>query len=126
MGCSKFFGWDEDMICPETGAKPLCNTSDLNEELGQVEYLFTDKTGTLTDNDLVFRICSIGGVKYEYSESNKLKIIKEDPKNSLEIVDESLYNGFLEALAICHTVRVLPGSGEDGLKYQASSLDEEM
>lgn len=42
----------------------LANTSDLNEELGQVEYLFTDKTGTLTENLMVFRRCSIDGNVY--------------------------------------------------------------
>ena len=38
---SRFFGWDADMYCPETGEPPLCNSSDLNEELGQV-YLHTE------------------------------------------------------------------------------------
>lgn len=42
----------------------LANSSDLNEELGQVEYLFTDKTGTLTENLMVFRRCSIDGNVY--------------------------------------------------------------
>lgn len=41
--------------------KPKCNSSDLNEELGQVEVLFSDKTGTLTENSMRFMACSIGG-----------------------------------------------------------------
>jgi phospholipid-transporting ATPase len=39
-------------------------TSDLNEDLGQIEYVFSDKTGTLTRNMMEFRKCSIGGVAY--------------------------------------------------------------
>lgn len=47
-----------------TDQPALANTSDLNEELGQVEYLFADKTGTLTENLMVFRRCSINGKSY--------------------------------------------------------------
>jgi len=61
---SFFFSWDLDMY-DETNDQPaVANTSDLNEELGQVEYLFTDKTGTLTENLMVFRRCSIDGKVY--------------------------------------------------------------
>lgn len=57
---------------------PLANTSDLNEELGQVEYLFTDKTGTLTENLMVFRRCSIDGKMYLEKDCNgKLYLIPE-------------------------------------------------
>ena len=36
----------------------------LSEELGQISHVFSDKTGTLTCNDMVFRKMSINGVSY--------------------------------------------------------------
>lgn len=51
--------YDEQMDQPA-----LIHTLNLNEELGQIEYLFADKTGTLTENMMVFRRCSINGKIY--------------------------------------------------------------
>ncbi|KAM5334367.1 phospholipid-transporting ATPase IF isoform 3-T3 [Glossophaga mutica] len=62
---SFFIGWDLDLYHEESDQKAQVNTSDLNEELGQVEYVFTDKTGTLTENEMQFRECSINGIKYQ-------------------------------------------------------------
>jgi P-type E1-E2 ATPase len=39
-------------------------SSSLNEELGQIEYVFTDKTGTLTCNIMEFKIAVIGDMIY--------------------------------------------------------------
>ena len=43
--------------------------SNLNEELGQIEFVFSDKTGTLTDNSLDFRKCVIGDTNYGTGET---------------------------------------------------------
>ena len=42
-----FFKWDSDMYDEENKLSARVNTSDINEELGQIEYLFSDKTGHL-------------------------------------------------------------------------------
>ena len=41
-----------------------CRTFTINEDLGQIGYVFSDKTGTITQNKLVFKMLSIGGVQY--------------------------------------------------------------
>ena len=48
----------------------MARTSDLIEELGQVEFIFSDKTGTLTKNEMIFQKCSINNQIYGDTENN--------------------------------------------------------
>lgn len=59
-----FINEDANMYKPEVDGKALCRSANLCQELGQIEYMFTDKTGTLTSNEMVFKMASIGGILY--------------------------------------------------------------
>ncbi|KAG1676697.1 putative phospholipid-transporting ATPase IF [Nymphon striatum] len=104
-----------------------------------VEYLFSDKTGTLTENDMQFRRCSINGIHYVEKGGLLCEISNNDSEESNPLLGQYSKDvlSFLEVLALCHTVHLSTNidkpvgviNGIDlGLcnffEYQASSPDE--
>ncbi|XP_070504807.1 phospholipid-transporting ATPase IF isoform X2 [Chironomus tepperi] len=109
--CAFYLEWDPHLYDEETNQPCIVNTSDLNEELGQINILFSDKTGTLTKNEMIFKQCSINGKMY----SQEGRGLQENGKNySLKIGECSKHvYTFFEALAVCHTVQVAGMYEED-------------
>nr|XP_048721324.1 phospholipid-transporting ATPase IG isoform X8 [Caretta caretta] len=129
---SFFIAWDKEMYDEEIQEGALVNTSDLNEELGQVEYVFTDKTGTLTENSMKFIECCIDGHKYSGRMSEVDGFSHTDgPMTYYGKALKCREELFLRALCLCHTVQIKEGDNVDGLivnqecsTYISSSPDE--
>ncbi|XVF25160.1 hypothetical protein REPUB_Repub13aG0189600 [Reevesia pubescens] len=66
---ASFINQDIQMYDEETGNTAQARTSNLNEELGQVDTILSDKTGTLTCNQMDFLKCSIAGTAYGVNSS---------------------------------------------------------
>uniref|UniRef100_A0A671W488 Phospholipid-transporting ATPase n=1 Tax=Sparus aurata TaxID=8175 RepID=A0A671W488_SPAAU len=112
-----FINWDVEMYYSETDTPAMARTSNLNEELGQVKYLFSDKTGTLTCNVMHFKKCTIAGITYgSFDDPALIQNIEKNHPTSPQICE------FLTMMAVCHTV--VPEREENQIIYQASSPDE--
>lgn len=74
------------MYDEKTDMTANARTSNLNADLGQVKFLMTDKTGTLTCNVMKLKCCSIGGTSYgEQDEGEEL--------NDKALIDNMNFNG---------------------------------
>lgn len=62
------------MYHAETDTPAMARTSNLNEELGQVRYIFSDKTGTLTRNVMEFKKCAVGDDVYSTTDSTLVEV----------------------------------------------------
>merc|ERR1712226_383679 len=98
--------------------KARARTSNLNDELGRIKHVFSDKTGTLTQNKMVFKKCFVNGSAYDVDENLTLEWV-----NKTYMEDNSLggLNDFLLMMASCNSVT--PNSKANG-GFISSSPDE--
>uniref|UniRef100_A0A8B9RLR4 Phospholipid-transporting ATPase n=1 Tax=Astyanax mexicanus TaxID=7994 RepID=A0A8B9RLR4_ASTMX len=148
LGHSYFINWDRKMYYSRKDTPAEARTTTLNEELGQVEFIFSDKTGTLTQNIMVFSKCSINGKTYGknmVTESHVSVTLTAQKTPCVDFsfnplmdrkfhfhdsslveaikLEEPLVQEFFRLLALCHTV--MPEERSEGeLVYQAQSPDE--
>ncbi|RMC00813.1 hypothetical protein DUI87_22497 [Hirundo rustica rustica] len=138
---SCFISWDLEMYYGAKDIPAEARSTSLSDQLGQVEYIFSDKTGTLTQNIMTFKKCCVNGTIYGPGTGRE---DKQPPGSGLtwghpgqqksDVCDVTLLEAaqrddnpvlreFLRLLALCHTVMVEDRG--DQLVYQAASPDEE-
>ena len=87
-----FMQWDAEMRVTMNGQElgTRVNTSSLNEELAQVHYIFSDKTGTLTENSMVYRKCVIGSEWYGkgQTEAGLIRQAKDEGKDVKQAIQQ--------------------------------------
>lgn len=74
---------DVDMYHEASNTPMEARTSTINEELGQVNYIFSDKTGTLTNNSMRFRKMSIAGTAWLHDPDVQEDAIKEATRKTI-------------------------------------------
>eukprot|EP01105_Mastigella_eilhardi_P004144 TRINITY_DN1549_c0_g1_i5.p1 TRINITY_DN1549_c0_g1~~TRINITY_DN1549_c0_g1_i5.p1 ORF type:complete len:886 (+),score=168.81 TRINITY_DN1549_c0_g1_i5:707-3364(+) len=107
----------------------LVRNSTLPEELGRIDYLLCDKTGTLTKNDMVFKKIYTATSSYRTEDAEMVTEAMQEalsPKKRVTLKPKKGNNALMlscvRALALCHNVT--PVSAGDHTDYQASSPDE--
>ncbi|GMH13264.1 hypothetical protein Nepgr_015105 [Nepenthes gracilis] len=150
VGQSYFMVRDDDMYDEASHSRFQCRALNINEDLGQIKYVFSDKTGTLTENKMEFKCASIYGADYSSGAAcekvgytvqvdgqvlrPKMKV-KVDPglerlaKSGKGTHEGKCIHDFFVALAACNTiVPILTDSNDPTVRlidYQGESPDEQ-
>jgi phospholipid-translocating ATPase len=127
-----------DKEIPQT----LVRSSTMSEELGRISYMLSDKTGTLTQNEMIFKRLHLGTVSFGADSMDEVvthvltSFRQQQTPNQNSIMRrtiDSRCRDAIEALALCHNVTPIYDDGDGDvdvsvsslkISYQASSPDE--
>lgn len=147
LGQSYFMIEDKHMYDSSSGSRFQCRTLSINEDLGQIRYIFSDKTGTLTENKMEFQRASVCGKNYGNSlllaeqvsaaavRRWKLKSEISVDSKLMELLSKDLVGDeriaaheFFLTLAACNTVIPIPSPSRssgctNGLLENVEAID---
>ena len=117
-----FYSWlmMRDKKIPGT----VVRNSGIPEELGRIDYLFSDKTGTLTQNEMVFKKLHLGSVSFTSERVGDIAdhVRRAATGNAATAPDPFLFSSsrttaqvydVIEAIALCHNVTPVSASQEE-------------
>ncbi|KAI4365548.1 hypothetical protein MLD38_021525 [Melastoma candidum] len=147
IGQSYFMIGDKYMYDSSSGSRFQCRSLNINEDLGQIRYVFSDKTGTLTENKMEFRKACVYGKDYgdavdledSLLKSNVLGTKKYKLKSEVavdtelmkllhrDLTDEERMaaHEFFLTLVACNTVIPISLDDNGSIDYQGESPDEQ-
>ncbi|KVI08553.1 Cation-transporting P-type ATPase [Cynara cardunculus var. scolymus] len=138
VGQAYFMIRDDNMYDETTDSRFQCRALNMNEDLGQIKYVFSDKTGTLTENKMEFQYASIAGVDYvdglvlrplmKVQVDRELVRLSRSGNDADTKTGKQIYDFFL-ALAACNTIVPIVVDTSDPVEklidYQGESPDEQ-
>jgi len=147
-----FYNEDQHMYDPVTNTRAQCRTSQLVTEIGQVTHIFSDKTGTLTNNEMRLVSLSIGDKLFGFepdeeptdgssrrglaevdqvrvcvggmAQPPKIPVAAMFPRLIHQMPTDSNISLMVMLLAVCHTV-VIDFDAKGNVQYNAEGPDEE-
>ncbi|KAF8528473.1 phospholipid-transporting ATPase 1 [Hysterangium stoloniferum] len=86
-----FISQDVDMYYRPLNTACVPKTWNISDDLGQIEYIFSDKTGTLTQNVMEFQKCSVNGIPYGegVTEAQRGALRREGKGNVVDPVEDA-------------------------------------
>ena len=111
-----YINYDGYMRDPETGEFARARNSNVIEDLGRVEYVFSDKTGTLTANEMRLRLVGIGGVAFGSADAPLEKApVPLGGREALQYFDARLFRAAESFLADWRGGEAGAGAGAGGV-----------